>query len=90
MITVTKFLHMIQRKDGSDQNLDDRNRTVSSEFQRVNDEDTIDTRDISNEIEEGDEEIQEGDEDEESENDELTEADFDIDEEDDDDDEDID
>ena len=89
MITVTKFLHMIQRKDGSDQNLDDRNRTVSSEFQRVNDEDTIDTRDISNEIEEGDEEIQEGDEDEESENDELTEADFDIDE-DDDDDEDID
>ncbi|GEM_PF-6699718 len=73
---------MIQRKDGSDQNLEGRNATVSSDFQRVNDEDNLDTRDISNEIEEGDEDY----DDEESENDELTEADFDIDEEDDEDD----
>jgi segregation and condensation protein B len=71
---------MIQRKDGSDQNLEDRNRTVSSDFQRVNDEDNLDTRDISNEIEEGDEDY----DDEESENDELTEEDFDIDEDEDD------
>jgi hypothetical protein len=67
---------MIQRKDGSTQNLDERNGTVSSDFQRVNDEDNLDTRDISNEIEEGDEDY----DDEESENDELTEADFEIDE----------
>jgi len=70
---------MTQRKDGSDQNLGDGNRTVSSDFQRVNDEENLDTRDISNEIEEGDEDY----DDEESDNDELTEEDFDIDEEDD-------
>jgi hypothetical protein len=67
---------MIQRKDGSDQNLEGRNATVSSDFERVNDEDNLDTRNISNEIEEGDEDY----DDEESENDELTEADFEIDE----------
>jgi hypothetical protein len=66
---------MIQRKDGSDQNLEGRNATVSSDFERVNDEDNLDTRNISNEIEEGDEDY----DDEESENDELTEADFEID-----------
>jgi len=75
MATVTKFLHMIQRKDGSTQNLDERKGTISSDFQRVNDEDNLDTRDISNEIEEGDEDY-----DDEESDDELTEADFDIDE----------
>jgi len=66
---------MIQRKDGSDQNLEGRNATISSDFERVNDEDNLDTRNISNEIEEGDEDY----DDEESGNDELTEADFEID-----------
>jgi len=67
---------MVQRKDGSNQNLEDRNRTVSSDYERINDEDNLDTRDISHDIEEGDEDY----DDEEVENDELTEADFDIDE----------
>lgn len=67
---------MVQRKDGIDQNLEDRNRTVSSDYERINDEENLDTRNISQDIEEGDEDY----DDEESENDELTEEDFDIDE----------
>lgn len=69
---------MTPRKDGIDQNLEERNRRFSSDFERVNDEDNLDTRDISHDIEEGDEDY----DDEELENEELTEADFDIDNED--------
>ncbi len=68
---------MTPRKDGIDQHLDERNRQVSSDFERVNDEENLDTRDISHDIEEGDEDY----DDEELENEELTEADFDIDDE---------
>ena len=64
---------MAIRKDGVNQNLEERNR--STEFNRVNDEDHLDTRDISHEIEEGDEDY----DDEEMENEELTEEDFEID-----------
>lgn len=70
---------MVQRKDGSTQDLGERNRTVSSDLERVNDEDNLDTRNISHDVEEGDEDY----DDEESENEELTEADFEIDEDDD-------
>lgn len=67
------------RKDGSDQNLEERNRTVlSSDYERVNDEDNLDTREISHNIEEGDEDYDD---------EELTEEDFDIDEDEEDDDE---
>jgi hypothetical protein len=64
---------MAPRKDGSNQNLDE-NRTLSSDYQRVNDEDNLDTREISSSIEEGDEDYDD---------EELTEDDFEIDEEDD-------
>lgn len=63
------------RKDGVNQNLEQKN--LSTEFNRVNDEDHLDTRNISHNIEEGDEDY----DDEELENEELTEEDFDIDEE---------
>jgi hypothetical protein len=66
---------MAPRKDGSNQNLEERNRGFSSDYERVNDEDNLDTREISHDIEEGDEDY----DDEESDNEELTEADFDID-----------
>ena len=66
---------MTPRKDGIDQHLEERNRQVSSDFERINDEDNLDTREISHDIEEGDEDY----DDEELENDELTEEDFDID-----------
>lgn len=72
---------MAPRKDGSDQNLDERNRTLSSDYERVNDEDNLDTRDISNSIEEGDEDYDDEEE--------LSEDDFDIDEDDDEEDEEI-
>ena len=64
---------MAIRKDGVNQNLEERN--LSTEYNRVNDEDHLDTRDISHNIEEGDEDY----DDEEMENEELTEEDFDID-----------
>ena len=66
---------MTPRKDGIDQHLEERNRQVSSDFERINDEDNLDTREISHDIEEGVEDY----DDEELENDELTEEDFDID-----------
>jgi hypothetical protein len=81
--TQLKPMHMTPRKDGVDHHLDGRNRQVSSDFEKVNDEENLDTRDISPDIEEGDEDY----DDEELENDELTEADFDIDGEDDEDEE---
>lgn len=65
---------MVTRKDGSAQNLEGRNRDLS-EQSRVNDEDNLDTRDISNEVEEGDEDY----DDEELENEELTDEDFQVD-----------
>lgn len=64
---------MAPRKDGSNQNLDERNSTLSSDYERVNDEDNLDTREISNSVEEGDEDYDD---------EELTEDDFEIDEED--------
>ena len=70
---------MTPRNDRIDQKLEERNRRFSSDFERVNDEDNLDTREISHDIEEGDEDY----DDEELENEELTEADFDIDDEDD-------
>lgn len=63
------------RKDGSDQNLEERNRTLSSDYERVNDEDNLDTRNVSHDIEEGDEDYDDEELDEE-----LTEDDFDVDE----------
>ena len=67
---------MAPRKDGSNQHLDERNGTLSSGYERVNDENNLDTREISHDIEEGDEDY----DDEELDDDELTEDDFDIDE----------
>ena len=71
---------MVTRKDGSNQNLEERNKTLSTDYERVNDEDNLDTREISHDVEEGDEDY----DDEEAENEELTEDDFEIDEEEDD------
>lgn len=76
---------MTTRKDGSNQNLDERNRALSSDYERVNNEDELDTREISHNIEEGDEDY----DDEEAEDEELTEEDFDLDEDEDEDDEDV-
>lgn len=73
LLLIFKTKHMAIRKDGVNQNLEERNR--STEFNRVNDEDHLDTRDISHDIEEGDEDY----DDEEMENEELTEEDFEID-----------
>ena len=61
---------MIPRKDGSKKNLDERSKTISSDFERVNDEDNLETREISHEVEEGDEDYDD---------EELTEDDFEID-----------
>jgi hypothetical protein len=69
---------MVSRKDGSDQHLEERNRNASSEYENVNDEDNLDTRNVSHEVEEGDEDY----DDEELDNEELTEDDFEIDEDD--------
>ncbi len=66
---------MTPRKDGSSQPLEERNRDLSSDYERVNKEDDLDTRNISNEIEEGDEDY----DDEELADAELTEDDFEID-----------
>lgn len=71
------------RKDDNNQNLDQGNRPVSQDFDRVNDEDNLDTREISHDIEEGDEDY----DDEELADEELTEDDFDLDEDEDDDEE---
>ena len=62
---------MEPRKDGSNQNLGERG--LPSDFQRVNNEDDLDTRDISHDIEEGDEDYDD---------EELSEDDFDVDEDD--------
>lgn len=61
---------MIPRKDDSKMNLDESSKTISSDFERVNEEDTLDTREISHEVEEGDEDYDD---------EELTEDDFEID-----------
>lgn len=61
---------MIPRKDDSNKNLDERSKTISSDFDRVNDEDNLDNREISHQVEEGDEDYDD---------EELTEDDFDID-----------
>lgn len=66
---------MTPRKDGSNQPLEERNRDLSSDYERVNNEEDVDTRNISNEIEEGDEDY----DDEELADDELSEDDFEID-----------
>jgi hypothetical protein len=68
------------RKDGSDQNLDEKNTMTSSNYDRVNDEDNLDTREISHDIEEGDEDYDD---------EELTEDDFEIDDDEDEENEDI-
>jgi hypothetical protein len=68
------------RKDGSDQNLGEKNKMTSSNYDRVNDEENLDTREISHDIEEGDEDYDD---------EELTEDDFEIDEDDDEEDEDV-
>jgi hypothetical protein len=61
---------MAPRKDGSNQNLEERNRTLSSDYERVNNEENLDTREISSSIEEGDEDYDD---------EELTEDDFEVD-----------
>ena len=61
---------MEQRKDGINQNPDGQSSVRSSDYARVNDEDNLDTREISNDIEEGDEDYDD---------EELTEDDFEID-----------
>lgn len=66
---------MVTRKDGSNQNLEERNRNLSSDSDRVNNEDDLDTREISHDIEEGDEDY----DDEETEDEELSEDDFEVD-----------
>lgn len=68
---------MKSEKDSSNQNPEERNRMLSSDDEGVNDEDNLDTRKISQQIEEGDADY----DDEETENEELTEDDFKIDEE---------
>jgi hypothetical protein len=61
---------MATRKDGSNQNLEERNTTLSSDKERVGNESDLDTREVSNNIEQ---------EDEDCDDEELTEDDFDID-----------
>jgi hypothetical protein len=61
---------MATRKDGSNQNLEERNTTLSSDKERVGNESDLDTREVSNNIEQ---------EDEDYDDEELTEDDFDID-----------
>lgn len=79
---------MSPRKNSTEFNLNDDNEprvpNDLSSAERINDEDNLDTRNISNAVEEGDEDY----DDEQLEDDELTEADF-AGEEDEDDDEDI-
>lgn len=62
---------MTTRKDGSNQNFEERNRTLSPDKEQVSGESDSDTREISHDVEEGDEDYDD---------DELTEDDFDIDE----------
>lgn len=66
---------MEPRKDGSNQNLEERNRDLSADYEQVNNEEDLDIREVSSEIEEGDEDYDD---------EELTEDDFDVDEEEDD------
>lgn len=69
---------MAIRKDGVNQNLEERNLS-SSEYNKVNDEEQSDARNVSNNTEEGDEDY----DDEATDSEELTEEDFNIDDEDD-------
>lgn len=69
---------MAIRKDGVNQNLEERNLS-SSEYNKLNDEEQSDARNVSNNREEGDEDY----DDEATDSEELTEEDFDIDDEDD-------
>ena len=66
---------MAIRKNSNDP-LEERTSNTSTDINRTNEEDNLDTQDVSNEIEEGDEDYDDEDVD-----DELDEADFDIDEE---------
>jgi hypothetical protein len=59
------------RKDGTSQNLEENKGILSSDYERVNNEDEMDTREISHDIEEGDEDYDD---------EELTEDDFEVDE----------
>jgi hypothetical protein len=61
---------MITRKDSSNQNPEERDRTTYSDYDRINEEDDMGTRKISDTIEEGDEDYDD---------EELTEDDFEID-----------
>jgi hypothetical protein len=71
---------MAIRKNSSDP-LEERASDVSNDSSRINDEDNLDTRNVSNEIEEGDEDYDD---------EELEEGDFDVDGDDEEDDEDAD
>lgn len=73
---------MEPRKDGSNQHLEER-LTTSSDYEQVNDEEKLDTSQVSHSVEEGDEDY----DDEELDSEELTEDDFEIDDEDEEDDE---
>ena len=68
---------MTPTKDGSSQPFEERNKNLSSDYDRVNNEDDLDTRTISNDIEEGGEDY----DDEELDDDELSEDDFELDDE---------
>jgi hypothetical protein len=59
------------RKDGANQNLEENKGILSSDYERVNNENEMDTREISQDVEEGDEDYDD---------EELTEGDFDVDE----------
>ena len=78
-----KIKTMAIRKNSSDP-LEERSSNASNDISRINDEDNLDTREISNEVEEGDEDY-----DDEELDDELDEDDFEIDEEDDEEDEEV-
>jgi hypothetical protein len=71
-LLISKHIVMEPRKDGSNQNLEERNRDLSSDYEQVNNEGELDTTEVSTEIEEGDEDYDD---------EELTEDDFEVDEE---------
>lgn len=62
---------MTPKKNDNNQNFEERNKTLSSDYKRVNDENNLDTQKISHDIEE---------EAEDYDDEELTEEDFKIDE----------
>ena len=63
-------------RKNSNNPLEERSSNTANDINRINDEDNLDTREVSNEVEEGDEDY-----DDEELDDELDEADFDIDDE---------